>query len=355
MVTYKKKILFFSRGLGLGHATRDIQIKKEVQRLNPTLEIVFASYQEAYKLLFMNKCKVIDLGLPAVGDRYHRLIKIGQTIQQERPSLILSDEELLALPLSRIFNIPSILITNYFPDEKSPWLQLFTFANKIIFPDFRNFFKVPKSISSCVSFVGPIVYRSRLFNKDKNDLRKSMEIEKEDLVIVVTAGGRWDESKVLYESSIDAFKRLSNINKKLILLAGGLKRCLFNKRTKNIFIEGFVDRNEVDKYFLISDLVITRGSYTTLWELALLGIPSISIPFPPQIHPFNEFHASNMERRGTTIVIKEKNLTVNNLLKNMKLICNSPNKSKEMHEAGLRYIEKIGEKKAAKIIIEFIF
>lgn len=344
--------LLFSRGLGLGHATRDIQIQIELSKACPELSIKYASYQNAYRILKMNKCKVIDLKLPSVGDYYTRMIKIGQLINNEKPRIIISDEELLALPLSRIFNIPSVLITNYFPEEGSPWLTLFNYADRIIFTDSKEYARTPKTISTGVSFVGPIVLRSSLSSADRISLRKTMGLKQKDLVILVSAGGRCEESKILYETAIKAFNRLPISNKRLILLVGNKKEHYLRRGIENCIPKGFL--SDVDKYYLISDLVITRGGHTTLWELAYLGVPSISIPFPANVQPFSELQAINMEKRGTTIVIKEENLTVESLLNGIAKIHNSEGKADEMRKSGLNCTKIYGGKKVANIIKEMI-
>lgn len=60
----KRKVLFFCRGRGSGHAIPDIEITNELLRLRGDVEVRFVSYATGAKTLAEFGFPVIDLGLP---------------------------------------------------------------------------------------------------------------------------------------------------------------------------------------------------------------------------------------------------------------------------------------------------
>jgi hypothetical protein len=59
----KRKILFFTRGRGRGHAVRDLAILAELRRQAPHIESVFVSYAAGASTLAEAGLDVIDLKL----------------------------------------------------------------------------------------------------------------------------------------------------------------------------------------------------------------------------------------------------------------------------------------------------
>lgn len=143
----KRFILFFSKGQGTGHACRDIVLADCLSELDSNVEIKFASYADGYKALSAKGRTCVNIGPPAESDEHNRLIKMGQALREEKPDLVISDEELLALPLAKIFQIPSLLITNWFtPSPEHPTMSYFADPEEIIFPDLEGSFTIPSEI-----------------------------------------------------------------------------------------------------------------------------------------------------------------------------------------------------------------
>jgi UDP:flavonoid glycosyltransferase YjiC (YdhE family) len=102
----------------MGHATRDIAIVQTLQSLAPDVEVTFASYARGLPLLRNAGYAPIDLGLPPQGWNNQRLLRIAQLIREQQPHLVVSDEELLALPLARLQGVLPLLITNWLIEEQ---------------------------------------------------------------------------------------------------------------------------------------------------------------------------------------------------------------------------------------------
>lgn len=192
----------------------------------------------------------------------------------------------------------------------------------IIFPDRKGSFDVPNKLAKSVKFVNPIIFPYRFSLKDRDWIRKELKINKDEKFILATAGGTHPVDKIFFKYVVKTFQHL-NLKSKLYLLSGYLKKefLKYQFQDRRILIKDFV--NQIEKLMIASDLVITRGGHTTLWELASFGIPSISIPRPSQHNPFNEKYALNMEKLNTTQTILQKNLNTKLLKDKINLILNS--------------------------------
>lgn len=139
------KSTFFCRGQGTAHARRDMFLADCLSELDGSIEIKFISYADGYKALSAKGRPCINIGLPSKGDEHDRFIKVGQALREEKPSLVISDEELLALPLAKIFQIPSLFITNWFPPNfDHPMMSYFADSEEIIFPDLEGNLAIPQ-------------------------------------------------------------------------------------------------------------------------------------------------------------------------------------------------------------------
>lgn len=98
----KKKILFFSRGRGMGHAKRDICIAKMLKKITKDkFKLKFVSYATGYKCFIRYRYSPINLFLPEMGKKKVAQKRIKFLIEKEKPNLIVSDEELIVLPLAK--------------------------------------------------------------------------------------------------------------------------------------------------------------------------------------------------------------------------------------------------------------
>lgn len=79
-----------------------------------------------------------------------------------------------------------------------------------------------------------------------------------------------------------------------------------------------------------TDLIITRAGASTIAEITAIGVPAIMIPSPFVTHNHQEKNALVLEKNNAAIVIKEKDLTKDLLLKNIDELLSSKEKLTEM-------------------------
>jgi uncharacterized protein (TIGR00661 family) len=350
------KILYLSRGRGFSHAMNDLLILKELKDLNRNLSILVGSYDKGYTYFLKNGFRPFNLGLKQNDELTLKAsLRIWSLIRKFKPDLVISDEVFIALHITKGLKIPSILITHWFFEtynKKHPIIPAVKKADHVIFVDTPQFHNIPLDYNVHLTFVGPLMREFEYKLRDKKRARKELGINVKDKVILVTPGGRHKDRSRLLELSVKAFEELGEKNIKLILLTGELYEEYLNRFADEdrIIVKDFDWK--MDRLMVASDLVICKGTFSTTWELAYLGIPSISIP--DINNPIDQIHVYRMDKHNLTLRIDPRKLNKSYLLENIKEILDSKGKSEEILKARERFLDGRGEKEAAEEINYFI-
>ena len=350
------KILYLSRGRGFGHAMNDLLILKELKSIKKTLSVLVASYHKGYHCLMMNGLRPFNLGLkPREELRLKASLRIWSLIRKFKPDLVVSDEVFIALHITKGLKIPSILITHWFFEtlsEKHPIIPAVKKADHVIFVDTPEFHTIPFDFDVHVTFVGPVIKEFKYTLRDKMRARSELGLNRKDMVILVTPGGGHQVRRRFLEVSVEAFKELKGSNLKLIILAGELCSQYREKFIDDdrIIVEDF--DWQMDRLMVASDLVICKGSFSITWELACLGLPSISVP--DLSNPIDQIHTYRMAEHDLTLRVDPRNLNKSVLLKEMKKKLNSKFKSEEILKKSKNLMYGRGQKEAAEEISYFV-
>ena len=314
-------ILYLSNAVGWGHVTRDIRIAEVIKAEIHNSEITFFSSGGALQYIRQKVWPLVENNNGS--NTFSETIeKVSSAIRLIHPDLIITDEELVALPLAQTMfpkPIPTILISEYLPSHigtnsipfnQNEELAFFKKADSILITDFPKHYPIHDQLRSKVAFTGPIIASNGHRSESRIKLCRQYKVGENAAVIILTGGGRVSQGKDIFALGIEAFKSIKISDKNLIILAQERRDELQSKvgNDKSIMVLGPV--YDTDDLWSIADVVITRGGHTTLWELAAQGVPSISIPFPPNINQLNYFFSYKMSLMGTTTVIKEHELTM---------------------------------------------
>lgn len=346
-----KKILFFVRGLGLGHATRDFAIARQISEMDSGVELKFVSCAAGARFLGGNSYPLIDTRLPAMGKDGERVAKYVALINSEKPDIIVTDEELPVIPLAAGFNIPCALITNWFQAGNPEIVDIFSHATFIIVPDYKEGFHMELIARERILWAGPIWTKETGPNLNgRDEARKHLELD-ESVKLIALMCGQGDMMDISFiEKSIAVFDML-DFPKRMIVFAGQLQKLFSYVEQESGLVTVMGHVWDLERYLQASDLVITRGGHTSLWELAMMGIPSISIPRPKLISPLNEAYAMNMRARGTTVVLKEEEFTEELLKEKIELILTNERIWRKISRAGRAYSISNGASVAAEAIL----
>ncbi len=273
-------LLFFSRGRGRGHAVPDMAIVDELHRIRDDLDVRFASYATGAATLAHCGRPVIDLGLPERNSVLETLVLAAQLIGSLRPRLVVSHEEFSALPVAKIFDLPSLFITDWFTDPGKFSLQTLLYADEIIFIDDPGTFEEPEYVRGKVHYVGPVLREFHYSKSDQSRAREELGLPPEATIISVLPGSWATEQRApIFDLVLPAFDAIDS-DKKLLIWIAGEDYDLLTERTKGR-PEIIVKKEDwqMDRLMVAGDLAITKTNRKSIKELASLGVPSISLSY----------------------------------------------------------------------------
>jgi hypothetical protein len=270
-------IAFFSRGRGRGHAMPDMAIAEGLGKVVSGLDIRYISYSTGAATFRARGYDVMDLQLPDEPPILEAIVKESQAIRRLQPKLVISHEELAALPSSRIFDVPCLFITDFFQDPNPFLMGAMQCAREIVFIAERGIFTEPPFMGDTVRYVGPAIRPFTYGRSDRLRARRELEIP-EDAVVVLCQPGNYAESQVpIADLLVAAWDALPYPSKRLIWLGS---------RDYDSLRARFADRPDIlplkedwamDRLMAASDLAIAKGNRTTVCEAASLGLPTITI------------------------------------------------------------------------------
>lgn len=93
---------------------------------------------------------------------------------------------------------------------------------------------------------------------------------------------------------------------------------------ENLVVTEYI--NNMPQLLAAADLVIARSGALTLAELEAVGRASVLIPSPNVAENHQYYNALELQKAGAAVVIEEKNLTGDGLVKTVETLLTSPGK-----------------------------
>ena len=281
------EVLFFSSPIGLGHATRDLAI---INQLKIGSCKVFSG-SSAIEFFHQNSIQAQDVYSPPKFDvidgklekslkwlwsyyRYYKRCKeiSSKIISNEKPRVIISDEDFASIAIAQERKIPNIIITDILETKfisgfggvvekkmNKTMHEMLDKANRVIIPE------LGKNQNNIIR-TGPIV---RKIQKNRDELRDILDFKKKTIVLCV---GGTDAGIFLIKQTIEAIKKIQ-IDVDLVLVSGPKinKKC--SDDVRNL---GFV--SNLHEIIFAADLVISLAGKSTIDESIVYGTPGIFIP-----------------------------------------------------------------------------
>ena len=281
------EILFFSSPIGLGHATRDLAI---INQLKIGSCKVFSG-SSAIEFFHQNSIQAQDVYSPPKFDvingklekslkwlwsyyRYYKRCKeiSSEIISNEKPKLIISDEDFASIAIAQERKIPNIIITDILETKfisgfggviekkmNKTMHEMLDKANRVIIPELGE-------NQNNIIRTGPIV---RKIQKNRDELRDILDFKKKTIVLCV---GGTDAGIFLINQTIEAIKKIQ-IDVDLVLVSGPKINKKFSDDVRNL---GFV--SNLHEIIFAADLVISLAGKSTIDESIVYGTPGIFIP-----------------------------------------------------------------------------
>lgn len=357
----KKCILFSICSLGLGHATRELPLIKELLKKN---KIIILSDGNALKFLkeelknkkgivFYEKNKkypLLEEGGNFIKYNYY-LIKDSITTfiaikrenkqtkdicQKEKVDLIISDGNYgsfsKAIPCILVTHQIEFQIKNYFYKKVSSIFnkRIFKRYNKIIIPDYKE----ENNLSGKLAHNKIIKKIPAVYSGILSQFKKIKCKEKIKYLIIIS--GFLHEHKEEFFSNI--IKELKNKKGKKIFIMGDYNKDYEKDIGKNIKIYSSFKGLDKNKIFNSSEIIISRTGYTTIMDLVELEKKAILIPTPNQSE--QEYLANYHEKKDLFNIIKnQKCININ--FKKLKTAKKKFHKTKESVNIIIKEINKL--------------
>lgn len=284
-------MLFFCSPIGLGHATRDIAIVKNLNIDNESLK--FVTGYNAYIFVTKNGFKALNVYHPPAFNIENGILTNSSTwiikyflyykeskdvarnlIIKDKDKILISDEDFASIAVAEETKRKRILITDILNTkftsglfsivEKQMNKKLRTMINRcdcVIIPDFG------KDVDN-IRFVGPIV---RTINDNRENLRKRFNFDKKTILVCIGGTGY---GKFLIEKVIESFVRIKKrMDADLVIVSGP---SLTIKDSNDFRILNFVPN--LNEYIYACDLVISLAGKSTIDESIVYNTPGIFIP-----------------------------------------------------------------------------
>ena len=351
----RKKVLFISGSIGLGHVVRDLEIARELCAMRRDVDIIWLADEPARSVLQeAGEAVAFESALVSFGtERIERAAKdlranmtmIGVDMMQDASinaeacqaviaregiDLVIGDEafdllEAVQRDRSLLRRAKLVLITDFLgfePMSENPLERTYAaYANGVWYRAMRDrgivakclFVGVPEDVperswspgmptfrelADMVDFVGYILPFDPRTYRDTPRVRASLGYGPEPL-IVCTAGGT-SVGRPLLELCIRAGalvrKRLPQA--RMLVVCGPRIRPEELEKVEGVTVRGYVP--ELYKHLAACDIAVTTAGATTSLELLALGRPFIY--FPVEAHFEQSVHvASSNRRRGADV------------------------------------------------------
>lgn len=273
----RKKILFFSRGRGRGHAIPDMEIVREMTKAHEDVQVRFVSYGTGARTIAQYGFPLIDAGLPDQASHTAMTVIAGQLIGSLDPDLVVSHEEFAALPAAKIFDKPTVCITDWFVGPEQLSMACLGYADKVLFIDEPGIFEEPPSVRGRVEYVGPILREFQYGPEDRGRARLELGVPAEAFVVAVLPGS-WTEEKVpIFDAVMKAYDAMQKPSKFLIWVAGSDRELIAARLADRQDVLVIEFDPVIERIMVAADLAVTKCTRKTHVELAALGAASVGL------------------------------------------------------------------------------
>ncbi len=349
------KVLFISGSIGLGHVMRDLEIARELRRLEPDLELLWLADDPARSVIdgagekIVPEATYVSYGTRTIEagaeDFKTNMVMIGvdmmnesavnarvcrQVVERERVDLVIGDEtydllEALQKDRNLLKGVMMVFITDFLGFEvmtENPIeRQYINYANGVWYRALSDrqmvaktiFIGVPddipdrswgpllptyRKLGNEVDFVGYILPFDPNGLAKRTDLRKELGYGPEPLIICTVGGTAVGRELLDLCARSLPFIRRSLPGAKMVLVGGPRIDPSTIKGMEGVMVRGFIP--ELYKHLAVCDLAITIAGGTTSLELIALGKPFIYFPLEQHFEQVVHVTGAN-KRRGAKL------------------------------------------------------
>ncbi len=258
-----------------------------------------------------------------------------------------------ALFAGRFFKIPIIIHeSDSVPGRVSKWAGKFATKIAVSYKEASEFFDEDK-----VAYTGNPV-RQEINQILSNGAAEYLGLEADVPVIFVMGGSIG--AKIINDTILESLPRL--VEKYQVIHQTGKANIEEVRRTANVILENNAHKTRYRPFDYLNSLsmrmcagaasvIISRGG-STVFEIALWGVPSIIIPITDSHGDHQRKNSYNFARSGGCVVIEESNLSTDIILNEVDRIVNNENVRQRMIEGAKTFARPDAGEVIAKEILK---
>lgn len=338
------RVIIAAAGTG-GHINPGIAIANEIKKNEPDSEIIFIGTNNGIENDLVPRAGYSLKTLDAYGlqrklsiqnlKRMYKTLKsykkAKEIVREFKPDIIIGTGGYICGPVISAglkYNIKTALHeSNAFPGVAVKLLSGKVDAVMVGFEDAKN--RLPKAKKIVVTGTPSKVYKMRLSETRKNELKQSLNINNNLPIVLAFGGSQGAES--INNSFVEIINSKLNNDYQLIWAVGqnkyeDIKKQLNN--TNNVKLLPYI--YNMEEVLNLVDVVVARSGAMTITEITRCNKPAIFIPFPYATENHQEYNAKVLENIGAAKIILDKDLNAQILNNNIIEIVQNQDKIKEM-------------------------
>lgn len=344
------RVIVTGGGTG-GHIYPALAIADKFKEMDPNTEILYVGNDEGIEKEVVPKsgypmelvdARWLDKSSPwqliKTGARVAKgILEASRVMRKFKPDVVIGTGGYVCFPVivaGKRFGAKTFLHEqNAFPGLANRTLE--KYVNKVFlgFPDAAKYFK---DQSKMVEAGNPV--RKSFFSLEKSHAREKLGFPKEDF-IVFSFGGSLGAEKI-NEVAFDLMQVVNGHEKMRMIFGTGkwyyediIKQAAEKNidLKDNIIIKDYID--DMENYLAASDLIISRAGALSVAEMTVCGRACILIPSPNVTGNHQYYNAKAVADRGGAILMEEKDLTSEGLIKEVMRLKNNPEIAEKMGRA----------------------
>lgn len=353
------RILFTGGGTG-GHITPIVAVIRELKSIAEKeqildLELFYAGPDDGFGAELLRDENVVFVSVTSGKMRNYfsvrnilDIFKIAVGIIQSlwnifliMPDVVFSKGGYGALPTviaAAVFRVPLVIHdSDAVPGKVNTFSARFATRIGIAFRAAADAF--PKEKTALVG----VAIRKHLLGGRKEDAREKFGVNSNAAVIAVIGASQGSQKinetllGILKEVTAE-FEILHQTGAKNFADVSGEAQVILESGNKDRYHSfGFLNEDQLRNFYAAADLIVSRASSTSIFEIAAWGKPSILVPLLNASQDHQRKNAYEYASEGAAVVIEEANLTPHILLAEVKKLMQNPEKLKKMGEAAQRF------------------
>ncbi|MDO5015556.1 MAG: UDP-N-acetylglucosamine--N-acetylmuramyl-(pentapeptide) pyrophosphoryl-undecaprenol N-acetylglucosamine transferase [Eubacteriales bacterium] len=359
---------FFAGGGTAGHVNPALAVAGALRELDPQAQIKFLVTAEGLEKDLVCEAGYESLEIKAaplskkpkdwptfINRNWHGFRKAKQALAEANAKVALGTGGFVSVPLivaASRSGVPSILHEqNALPGKSNRFLARYSDEVALSFPGTEKYFKARPGLE--FSFTGNPV-KPAFYNNDRATARTQLGIDQDQLLIVGVGGSLGAKSlneAVQGLASCPQWSRFlaEHPNVKIVLSAGKVNKRFIQAELSCPQIEIY-DYLDTGLWLPAADLLVGRASGGFLAEAAVVGRPSILVPFPQAANDHQSYNAKVFVEQGASILLTDRELNSDLLLGTLSELLSDPERLEKMGQEAA----SLGRKDAAMAIAKLI-